>query len=70
MTPCLTGGSGLPYNVGRIIGQAEGEMEIKAVLAKIEETPAPKVGKAAIAYSGGLDSSLGVELLRRKYGAQ
>jgi len=45
-------------------------MEIKAVLAKIEETPAPKVGKAAIAYSGGLDSSLGVELLRRKYGAQ
>ena len=45
-------------------------MEIKAVLAKIEETPAPKVGKAAIAYSGGLDSSLGVELLRRKYGVQ
>ena len=45
-------------------------MDVKAILAKIEAAPAPKVKKAAIAYSGGLDSSLGIELLRRKYGAE
>jgi len=44
-------------------------MDVKEIVRKIEATPAPKVRKAAIAYSGGLDSSLGVELLRRKYGA-
>jgi len=27
----------------------------------------PKVNKVAVAYSGGLDSSLAIELLRRKY---
>ncbi|MFH1624040.1 MAG: argininosuccinate synthase, partial [Pseudomonadota bacterium] len=32
-------------------------------------TQVPKVRKAAVAYSGGLDSSLGIELLRRKYKA-
>jgi argininosuccinate synthase len=45
-------------------------MDVKEIIRKVEETPAPSVRKAAIAYSGGLDSSLGVELLRRKYGAQ
>ena len=37
---------------------------------KIEPTAVPEVKKAAIAYSGGLDSSLGIELLRRKYKAE
>jgi len=45
-------------------------MDVGAIIRKIEETPAPEVRKAAIAYSGGLDSSLGVELLRRKYKAR
>jgi argininosuccinate synthase len=45
-------------------------MNVKDIIRKIEETPAPKVKKAAIAYSGGLDSSLGIELLRRKYQAK
>ena len=45
-------------------------MDAAEIIRKIEEAPAPTVRKAAIAYSGGLDSSLGVELLRRKYGAQ
>ncbi|MEW6375013.1 MAG: argininosuccinate synthase [Thermodesulfobacteriota bacterium] len=42
-------------------------MDIKKILKKIEETETPKVNKVAIAYSGGLDSSLAIELLRRKY---
>ena len=42
-------------------------MKIKDILKKIEEAPVPEVKKAAIAYSGGLDSALGIELLRRKY---
>ena len=42
-------------------------MSIKAILKKLEETEVPQVKKAALAYSGGLDSSLGVELLRRIY---
>ena len=45
-------------------------MDVKAIIEKIEAAPAPTVRKAAIAYSGGLDSSLGIELLRRKYQAQ
>jgi argininosuccinate synthase len=45
-------------------------MNVKDIIRKIDETPAPKVKKAAIAYSGGLDSSLGIELLRRKYQAK
>jgi len=36
---------------------------------KVEPVEVPEVKKAAIAYSGGLDSSLGIELLRRKYKA-
>jgi argininosuccinate synthase len=39
-------------------------------LRKIEETEVQPCKKAALAYSGGLDSSLCVELLRRKYHAE
>src|SRR4030042_973170 len=42
-------------------------MDIKKILKKIEDTGVPKVNKVAVAYSGGLDSSLAIELLRRKY---
>jgi argininosuccinate synthase len=45
-------------------------MDIKTTLRKIEETETPKVNKVAVAYSGGLDSSLSIELLRRKYRAK
>jgi len=44
-------------------------MAIEDILRKLEATPVPEVKKAAIAYSGGLDSSLGIELLRRVYKA-
>ncbi|HGJ65884.1 TPA: argininosuccinate synthase [bacterium] len=43
---------------------------LKSALAKLEKTEVPKVDVAALAYSGGLDSSLAVELLRRKYKAE
>jgi len=45
-------------------------MDIKKIMRKIEETETPKVNKVAVAYSGGLDSSLSIELLRRKYKAK
>jgi argininosuccinate synthase len=45
-------------------------MDIKKIMKKIEETETPKVNKVAVAYSGGLDSSLAIELLRRKYKAR
>jgi argininosuccinate synthase len=45
-------------------------MDLKKILKKIEETETPKVQKVAVAYSGGLDSSLSIELLRRKYKAR
>src|SRR4030065_2259209 len=45
-------------------------MDVKKILKKIEDTGVPKVSKVAIAYSGGLDSSLAIELLRRKYQAK
>ena len=45
-------------------------MAIKKLLKKVEATPVPEVKKVAIAYSGGLDSSLSVELLRRIYKAE
>jgi len=45
-------------------------MDIQKILKKIKETPTPKVNKVAVAYSGGLDSSLAIELLRRKYKAR
>jgi argininosuccinate synthase len=39
------------------------------VLKRIASVPVPQVRKCAIAYSGGLDSTLGIELLRRVYRA-
>jgi len=45
-------------------------MDLRKVLKKIKETETPKVNKVAIAYSGGLDSLLAAELLRRKYRAK
>ncbi len=45
-------------------------MDIKKILKKINDTPTPQVNKVAVAYSGGLDSSLSIELLRRKYKAK
>ncbi|HEQ72455.1 MAG TPA: argininosuccinate synthase [Spirochaetia bacterium] len=42
-------------------------MTIKDILAKIAQTPIPEVKKCAIAFSGGLDSTLGIEMLRRIY---
>lgn len=45
-------------------------INIKKILKKINDTPTPKVDKVAVAYSGGLDSSLSIELLRRKYKAK
>ena len=45
-------------------------MAIEDILKKVAETPVPKVKKVAIAYSGGLDSSLSIELLRRVYRAE
>ena len=45
-------------------------MAVEDIIAKVEDTPTPEVNKVAVAYSGGLDSSLAIELLRRKYRAQ
>jgi len=45
-------------------------MDAKEIEDKILDTPVPEVKKVALAYSGGLDSSLGVELLRRIYKAE
>ncbi len=45
-------------------------MDIREILKKIENTETSKVNKVAVAYSGGLDSSLAIELLRRKYNAR
>jgi len=40
----------------------------REIMEKIESSPKPRVNKACLAYSGGLDSTLGVEFLRRIYG--
>jgi argininosuccinate synthase len=45
-------------------------MDVRKIVRKIEKTETPKVNKVAVAYSGGLDSSLAIELLRRKYKAK
>ncbi|HUU31335.1 MAG TPA: argininosuccinate synthase [Phycisphaerae bacterium] len=42
-------------------------MNVKEIEAKVFSTPVPKVKRVALAYSGGLDSSLCIELLRRVY---
>ncbi len=47
-----------------------GETDAQAVWQKVEATPVPEVRKVAVAFSGGLDSSLSIELLRRKYKAK
>ena len=43
-------------------------MDVSQIEAKVMDTPVAQVTKVALAYSGGLDSSLCIELLRRKYG--
>jgi argininosuccinate synthase len=45
-------------------------MDIKEILKRVEQAEVPKVTKVAVAYSGGLDSTLAIEMLRRKYKAQ
>ena len=45
-------------------------MNVAEVEKKVEMAETPKVTKVASAFSGGLDSSLGIELLRRKYKAE
>jgi argininosuccinate synthase len=45
-------------------------VNMRRILKKIQKTQTPKVEKVAVAYSGGLDSSLAIELLRRKYKAK
>ncbi len=42
----------------------------KQVWKKVDATQVPRVKKVALAFSGGLDSSLSIELLRRKYRAK
>jgi len=45
-------------------------MDIQSILSKIGNTPVEAVTRAAVAFSGGLDSSLCIEFLRRKYKAK
>lgn len=42
-------------------------MDLQQIEAKVFGTPVPEVNRVALAYSGGLDSSLCIELLRRVY---
>ncbi|MGE5558864.1 MAG: argininosuccinate synthase [Bacillota bacterium] len=46
------------------------EKSLQEIMRKIESAAAPRVKKCAIAYSGGLDSTLGIELLKRVYKAE
>jgi len=46
------------------------KIDVQAILDKIYNTPIPEVKKVAVAFSGGLDSCLAIELLRRVYKAQ
>ena len=45
------------------------EAPVRAVLEKIAATPKPAVTRAAVAFSGGLDSSLGAKMLSEVYHA-
>ncbi|KPJ56701.1 MAG: argininosuccinate synthase [Planctomycetes bacterium DG_58] len=45
-------------------------MNVEGILKKVETTPTPPVKRVASAFSGGLDSCLGIELRRRKYKAR
>ena len=42
-------------------------IDVKEIIKKIDATPKPNVKRACLAYSGGLDSTLGVEFLRKVY---
>jgi argininosuccinate synthase len=44
--------------------------KLEAILKKVNETPVKTGQKIALAYSGGLDSSLAIELLKRVYKAK
>jgi len=44
-------------------------MDVKEIEARVMATPVPQVKKIGLAYSGGLDSSLAIELIRRVYKA-
>lgn len=46
------------------------KIDVKKILERIEKIEKPQVKKAALAYSGGLDSTLGIEFLRRIYKAK
>jgi argininosuccinate synthase len=43
---------------------------LATALRKVEETPVPPVRKLALAFAGGLDSTLCALLAQRKYGAE
>ena len=45
-------------------------MSVEEIIKRVEATPVPEVKKVALAYSGGLASSLAIELLRRRYKAE
>jgi argininosuccinate synthase len=45
-------------------------MNLESILEKIHQTNVPQGQKVAVAFSGGLDSSLAIELLRRVYHAK
>lgn len=45
-------------------------MNLETILEKIYQTPVPQGQKVAVAFSGGLDSSLAIELLRKVYHAK
>ncbi|HUV38012.1 MAG TPA: argininosuccinate synthase [Planctomycetota bacterium] len=45
-------------------------MNVNDIIRKVDVTPTPKVKRVASAFSGGLDSCLGIELLRRKYNVE
>lgn len=45
-------------------------MDLESILTKINETPVTKGQQVAVAFSGGLDSCLAIELLRRVYQAK
>ena len=44
--------------------------EMSVLMQKIEAVETPTVKKCAVAYSGGLDSTLGIEMLKRVYKAE
>ncbi|MHC4713631.1 MAG: argininosuccinate synthase [Planctomycetota bacterium] len=44
--------------------------KVDDIIKRIDSTPVANVTKVASAFSGGLDSCLGIELLRRKYKAE